>query len=235
MNDRLSLVSESDLSHYERLGVSAQASQASLRQAFRRRSKALHPDTTTLPAAEAAKHFQQLKESYEFLSDPERRRLYDERLQPQRSPARSPQRPLMRGMASANAVRSREENGRHCCCWVWRCCSASSWGLESRVQGRAWQVSPEWLSDVSSASIEHSVESAFPEGAGGLALRPNAERIDGDPCRWALIHSDWAAEIRLEREDVVVIWRQPGADERRCSLPYGLSRADVTAAIQAGP
>ena len=63
----------------------------------------------------------------------------------------------------------------------------------------------------------------------------NAERIDGDPCRWALTRPDWTAEILLEREDVVVIWQQPGAEERRCSLPYGLSRADVTAAIQAGP
>ena len=51
MNDRLPTVSERELSHYERLGVSAQASPASLRQAFRRRSKALHPDTTTLPVA----------------------------------------------------------------------------------------------------------------------------------------------------------------------------------------
>ena len=75
MNDRLPPVSERDLSHYERLGVSAQASQASLRQAFRRRSKALHPDTTTLPATEAARDFQRLKESYEVLADPVRRRL----------------------------------------------------------------------------------------------------------------------------------------------------------------
>ena len=80
MNDRQTPVSERDLSHYERLGVSTQASQTSLRQAFRRRSKSLHPDTTTLPVAEAAKNFQQLKESYEFLADPERRRHYDEQL-----------------------------------------------------------------------------------------------------------------------------------------------------------
>ena len=63
----------------------------------------------------------------------------------------------------------------------------------------------------------------------------NAERIDRDPCRWSLTRPDWSAEIRLEREDLVVIWRQPGAKELLCSLPYGLSRADVTAAIQAGP
>ena len=63
----------------------------------------------------------------------------------------------------------------------------------------------------------------------------NAERIDGDPCRWALTRPAWSAAIRLDRADVVVIWQQPGAEERRSSLPYGLSRADVTAAIQAGP
>ena len=177
MNDRLTPVSERDLSHYERLGVSAQASPASLRQAFRRRSKALHPDTTTLPVAEAAKNFQQLKESYEFLADPERRRQYDEqlrqRLQPQRPPA--PQ--------ATDTVDQWDGIGER------RPLSGGEWtallllGLAlllslvvglgvAGVQGRAWQVSPDWLSDVSSAPIEHPAESAFHQGAGRLAHQP---------------------------------------------------------------
>ena len=173
MNDRLSLVSESDLSHYERLGVSAQASQASLRQAFRRRSKALHPDTTTLPAAEAAKHFQQLKESYEFLSDPERRRLYDERLQPQRSPAQQPPEAVdaWDGIGERRALSGGEWTALLLLGLALLLSLVVGLGVAG-VQGRAWQVSPDWLSDVSSASIEHPVESALPEGAGGLAQQP---------------------------------------------------------------
>ncbi|MGC6483286.1 MAG: J domain-containing protein [Synechococcus sp.] len=64
-------------SHYERLGVAPDADALTLRQAFRRRSKALHPDTTSLPAAEAARQFQQLREAYDLLLDPRQRAAYD--------------------------------------------------------------------------------------------------------------------------------------------------------------
>ena len=64
-------------SHYERLGVAPEADALTLRQAFRRRSKALHPDTTALPAAEAARQFQQLREAYDLLQDPRQRAAYD--------------------------------------------------------------------------------------------------------------------------------------------------------------
>ena len=67
----------SSLSHYERLGVAQDADALTLRQAFRRQSKALHPDTTTLPAVEAALQFRQLRESYALLQDPQQRALYD--------------------------------------------------------------------------------------------------------------------------------------------------------------
>jgi curved DNA-binding protein CbpA len=51
-----------------------------LRQAFRSLSKLYHPDTTTLPAAEAEQAFQQLQQAYAVLSDPEARRRYDAEL-----------------------------------------------------------------------------------------------------------------------------------------------------------
>ena len=77
-------------------------------------------------------------------------------------------------------------------------------------------------------------------GAHRLAHAPHvqlleAERVEGDPCRWRLAGPAWSAELLLEREDLVVIWQQPDDEPRRCALPYGLSRADVDAAIQAGP
>ena len=66
-----------NITYYERLGVSRSADADSLRQAFRRLSKAVHPDTTRLPAQDAARQFRLLREAYEQLADPRRRRLYD--------------------------------------------------------------------------------------------------------------------------------------------------------------
>ena len=67
-------------SHYELLGVSRSADVSRLRSAFRSLSKVLHPDTTTLPVDEAAHRFQQVCEAYETLSDPMRRKAYDDQL-----------------------------------------------------------------------------------------------------------------------------------------------------------
>ena len=66
--------------HYERLGVQRGVDAETLRRAFRRLSKSVHPDTTTLPAAESARQFQLLREAYDHLADPSLRRLYDAQL-----------------------------------------------------------------------------------------------------------------------------------------------------------
>ncbi len=63
--------------YYELLGVSRSVDPSSLHSAFRRQSKALHPDTTNLPIDEAAERFRLLCEAYEALSDPQRRDAYD--------------------------------------------------------------------------------------------------------------------------------------------------------------
>ena len=64
-------------SHYELLGVVQTADVQNIKKAFHRLSKRLHPDTTLLPADEAAREFQQVRQAYEFLSDPVKRRAYD--------------------------------------------------------------------------------------------------------------------------------------------------------------
>jgi hypothetical protein len=56
----------------------------------------------------------------------------------------------------------------------------------------------------------------------------------GDPCLWDLHHGEWSAELELEAEDLSVRWQQDGQRTSR-QFPYGLSRADVEAAILAGP
>jgi hypothetical protein len=63
--------------HYELLRVAPTASREELRRAFRSLSKRYHPDTTELPASEAALAFRALRQAYAVLSDPLARRRYD--------------------------------------------------------------------------------------------------------------------------------------------------------------
>jgi len=51
---------------------------------------------------------------------------------------------------------------------------------------------------------------------------------------WDLHHPQWSAQIQLEVEDLQVSWHREGQTSVR-HFPYGLSRADVEAAILAGP
>jgi hypothetical protein len=61
-----------------------------------------------------------------------------------------------------------------------------------------------------------------------------AARDKADPCRWDLHHALWSALIELEIEELKVSWHQEGRTTVR-HFSYGLSRADVEAAILAGP
>ncbi len=79
-----------DQNHYELLGVASNADEITLHKAFRTLSKALHPDTTTLPKDVAKLRFQEIREAYELLADPDRRRIYDSRLSAERSFQQTP-------------------------------------------------------------------------------------------------------------------------------------------------
>ncbi|NJK28526.1 MAG: J domain-containing protein [Coleofasciculaceae cyanobacterium SM2_3_26] len=62
------------------LGIPSIASANRVRQAYRELSKRYHPDTTDLPEDIARAKFQQLREAYATLSNPDRRLSYDRRL-----------------------------------------------------------------------------------------------------------------------------------------------------------
>jgi hypothetical protein len=51
---------------------------------------------------------------------------------------------------------------------------------------------------------------------------------------WDLHRPQWSARIEMEVEELRVSWHQEGRTTAR-QFPYGLSRADVEAAILAGP
>ena len=65
------------IDYYKVLGVKPGASQADIKKAYRRLAKKYHPDTNG-NSPEAQKMFQAVNEANEVLSDPEKRKKYDE-------------------------------------------------------------------------------------------------------------------------------------------------------------
>src|SRR5947209_2081053 len=62
--------------YYEVLGVSRDADEGTIKKAFRRLARELHPDVNTHDP-QAEEKFKEAAEAYEVLSDPERRATYD--------------------------------------------------------------------------------------------------------------------------------------------------------------
>ena len=63
--------------YYQTLGVSKEAEQADIKKAYRRLARKYHPDMNEGDKA-AEEKFKEVNEAYEVLSDPEKRRLYDQ-------------------------------------------------------------------------------------------------------------------------------------------------------------
>lgn len=66
------------MNYYQILGLRSDASEASVRRAFRYHAKRCHPDVS--PGESSKQEFQKINEAYQVLKDANRRRLYDIRL-----------------------------------------------------------------------------------------------------------------------------------------------------------
>ena len=62
--------------YYEILGVSKQASQDDIKKAYRKKALQFHPDRNP-DNPDAEKHFKEVSEAYEVLSDEKKRQMYD--------------------------------------------------------------------------------------------------------------------------------------------------------------
>src|SRR3954467_6185833 len=63
--------------YYKVLGVSREASQDEIRKAFRKLAREFHPDVAK-DKKKAEEKFKEINEAYEVLSDPAKRKKYDE-------------------------------------------------------------------------------------------------------------------------------------------------------------
>ncbi|HEX3730757.1 MAG TPA: DnaJ domain-containing protein, partial [Opitutaceae bacterium] len=89
--------------YYESLGVPRSASPDEIKKAFRRLARLHHPDVAKNKASGEEK-FKEINEAYEVLSDPEKRRRYDELGANWQDSAPPPPRPgARRGRAAAGA------------------------------------------------------------------------------------------------------------------------------------
>ena len=70
-------MAETKRDYYEVLGVSKDADDATLKKAYRKVAKKYHPDVNP-GDAEAEKKFKEASEAYAVLSDPDKRRQYDQ-------------------------------------------------------------------------------------------------------------------------------------------------------------
>ena len=70
-------MAEQKRDYYEVLGVEKSADEAAIKKAYRALAKKYHPDMNP-GNAEAEKKFKEASEAYAILSDPEKRRQYDQ-------------------------------------------------------------------------------------------------------------------------------------------------------------
>ena len=73
----IKIMAEAKRDYYEVLGVSKDADEATLKKAYRKVAKKYHPDVNP-GDAEAEKKFKEASEAYAILSDPDKRRQYDQ-------------------------------------------------------------------------------------------------------------------------------------------------------------
>lgn len=237
--------------HYDLLELPAGASAEELRGAFRRLSKRYHPDTTSLPAAEAEQAFNRLRAAYAVLSDPQARRAYDQQLVARRPLPAPP--PVVVVVERPLPLRRALSGGEWFALLLLGLALTASLVLGvglAWARGKELVRPPSWmLTDTTTTAITPTpataMVTALPAAETPLYNHPlpaleewlrqlGASQERPNASAWDLHRPDWSARVLLDGEELRVTWEQEGRETSR-TFPYGLSRSDVEAAILAGP
>jgi DnaJ-class molecular chaperone len=170
---------------YELLGVSRQASADDVRRAYRRLARKHHPDANPDdPGSE--ERFKELYQAYEILSNPEKRRSYDERFRA--ASQRNRERPRARSGGGPGAGDASQVNlanlfarmggpsgGRKEVSWELRGEDAS------RRLAKLFGVDLDLLSKLLGEAVTMKARATFESGRPGAMSVPKADRMGDKP------------------------------------------------------
>jgi DnaJ-class molecular chaperone len=168
---------------YELLGVSRQASADDVRRAYRRLVRKHHPDANPDdPGAE--ERFKELYQAYEVLSNPEKRRSYDERVSAasrrnrEKPRARSGEKPGAGDASQVNLAdlfaRMGGTSGGHKISWDLR-------GEDASRLAKHFGVDLDRFSKLLGEAVTMRAHATFESGTPGASRVPKADRMGDKP------------------------------------------------------
>lgn len=206
--------------HYARLGVRPSASADEIRAAYRKKARETHPDQNP-DDPKAAERFRTIKEAYQVLGDPERRKSYDRA-------RKAPQAP--------EVLRITQQAPAGCGGYLWRVFA----GLAAVGVFFVLEALGVWAADVWTLSLAVGggalvaglvtalVARHFPDEATDVSFRLDAQRLRMRADGRTVLRVEWDRVDRVEvrNEGQMVMWVDPAVARGLHPVPPVLTAVD---------